>query len=219
MRSIIRKTVWLTLLLMGLLYLFPSPVMAQAKASGDTISTNDIEFTPIPVIADSILSGRNLLHSETNKKAITATIPSTARQQTYWQIFIAGFFGGLAALLMPCIFPMLPLTVSFFTKKGGSKTRSVSQAGIYGLSIITIYVLLGLLITLIFGSDALNALSTNGIFNFFFFLLLIVFGISFLGAFEITLPASLGNRLHENSEKGGYAGLFFYGSNAGGGII
>ena len=110
---------------------------------------------------------------------------------------------------MPCIYPMLPLTVSFFTKKGGNRGRAIGQSLIYGLSIIVIYVALGFIITLLFGPSALNALATNGLFNFFFFLLLIVFGISFLGAFEITLPGSLANKLDENSDKGGLTGIFF----------
>ncbi len=109
---------------------------------------------------------------------------------------------------MPCIFPMLPLTVSFFTK-GHEKGSAVRKALLYGLSIIVIYVVLGLLVTVIFGADALNDLSTNGIFNFFFFLLLVVFAASFLGAFEITLPSSWVNKMDENADKGGLAGLFF----------
>src|SRR6185437_8753874 len=88
----------------------------------------------------------------------------------------------------------------------------IMQSLLYGLSIIVIYVALGLLITLLFGPSALNALATNGIFNFFFFLLLVVFGISFLGAFEITLPSSLANKLDQNSDKGGLIGIFFMAS-------
>lgn len=129
--------------------------------------------------------------------------------QSLWAIFIAGFIGGFAAFLMPCIFPLLPLTVSFFTKSSQTRSKAVGQALIYGLSIIVIYVTLGLAITLSFGPDALNALSTNGIFNILFFLLLVVFGISFLGAFEITLPSSFVNRIDAKSDKGGLVGIFF----------
>jgi len=110
---------------------------------------------------------------------------------------------------MPCIYPLLPLTVSFFTKKAGNRQKAVFQSLIYGLSIIVIYVSLGFIITLCFGSDALNALATNGIFNLFFFLLLVAFGASFLGAFELQLPSSLANKLDENSDKGGLTGIFF----------
>lgn len=130
-------------------------------------------------------------------------------KQSLWKIFLAGILGGLAAFIMPCIFPMLPLTVSFFIKKNESKGSGISKALIYGLSIIVIYVLLGLLITVIFGADALNNLSTNGIFNIFFFLLLVVFAASFLGAFEIILPASWINAADKQSDKGGIWGIFF----------
>lgn len=178
---------------------------AQSKAI-DTVSTNGVTFTSIPTAADSIAALK--AKPQVTESKVSAISKSPAPQhKTLWQIFIAGFLGGLAALFMPCIFPMLPLTVSYFTKNG--KAKAAGQAAAYGLSIIVIYVLLGLIITLIFGSDALNALSTNGLFNFFFFLLLVVFGISFLGAFEITLPSSLANKLDANSDKGGLMGLFF----------
>ena len=133
----------------------------------------------------------------------------TTEKNSLWGIFIGGVLGGFAALLMPCIFPMLPLTVSFFTKKSGTKSKAISQALLYGIFIIFIYVALGMLITIIFGAEALNQLSTNGIFNFLFFLLLVVFATSFFGAFEITLPSRFVNKIDANSDKGGLIGLFF----------
>ena len=139
----------------------------------------------------------------------TANKSSNSAKQTLWAIFMAGLLWGFAALLMPCIFPMLPLTVSYFTKNAQNKSSAVSKAAVYGLSIIVIYVVLGLIITIIFGPDALNSLSTNGIFNFCLFLLLVVFAASFLGAFEITLPSSWVNKMDANSDKGGFVGLFF----------
>ena len=123
-------------------------------------------------------------------------------------IFLAGLTGGFAALLMPCIFPMLPLTVSFFSK-GGKRSGAVSKAIIYGVAIIAIYVLLGLLVTVIFGAGALNDLATNGLFNFAFFVLLLVFAASFLGAFELMLPSGWVNRMDAKADKGGLGGLFF----------
>jgi thiol:disulfide interchange protein len=175
---------------------------AQADTSG-------VVFTTIPTAADSIAAQKKL-QKPTAIKAAGATIAKNEEKpKTLWQIFIEGFLGGLAALLMPCIYPLLPLTVSFFTKKAGSKQKAVFQSLIYGISIIVIYVSLGFIITLCFGSDALNALATNGIFNLFFFLLLVTFGASFLGAFELTLPSSLANKLDENSDKGGLTGIFF----------
>ena len=122
-----------------------------------------------------------------------------------WYIFFAGFIGGLLALLTPCVWPMIPLTVSFFLKKSGSRGKSVRDAMIYGLSIIVIYLALGLLITGIFGANSLNALSTNAIFNVIFFLLLVVFAISFFGAFEIRLPDSWANKM--DSKAGSTSGM------------
>lgn len=134
---------------------------------------------------------------------------SAGADRSWIGIFIAGFLGGLLALLTPCVFPMLPLTVSFFTKQSKTKAKGISNAIIYGLSIIFIYVTLGFLVTVTFGADALNALSTNVWFNLFFFVLLVVFAISFLGAFEITLPSSWVNRADQASDRGGLIGIFF----------
>jgi thiol:disulfide interchange protein len=135
-------------------------------------------------------------------------------QHSLWAIFVAGILGGLAAFFMPCIFPMLPFTVSYFTKSQ-SKSNAVARSLTYGLFIIVIYVALGLLITVIFGADALNNLATNGIFNFFFFLLLVVFAFSFFGAFEIILPSSWVNKTDAQTDKGGILGLFFMAATLG----
>lgn len=125
-------------------------------------------------------------------------------------VFGQGFIGGLLALLTPCVFPMIPLTVSFFTKKGGNKkTSSIGSAALFGLSIIGIYVSLGFLITVIFGAEALNEIASNLYLNFVFFALFFIFALSFLGAFEITLPSSWANKADEKSEKGGIIGIFF----------
>lgn len=134
---------------------------------------------------------------------------SSTKDRSWVGIFIAGFFGGLLALLTPCVFPMIPLTVSFFTKQSKSKAKGVTNALIYGGFIVFIYVVLGFLVTVTFGADALNALSTNVWFNLFFFVLLVVFAISFLGAFEITLPSSWVNKADQASDKGGIIGIFF----------
>jgi len=126
-----------------------------------------------------------------------------------WAIFITGFIGGLAAFFMPCIYPMIPMTVSFFTKQSGSRAKGIRSAIIYGVSIIIIYVALGLLITLIFGASALNEAASSATFNLLFFVALIIFGISFLGAFEITLSSALINKMDEKSNQSGFMGLFF----------
>ncbi len=129
--------------------------------------------------------------------------------KSFWGIFIAGMLGGLLALLTPCVFPMIPMTVSFFTKRSGSKKKGIINALIYASSIIVIYVVLGLLVTVSFGSDALNDLASNGFFNMLFFVIFIIFAISFFGAFEITLPSSLVNKADQASDRGGLIGIFF----------
>ena len=125
------------------------------------------------------------------------------------KIFSLGFLGGLAALLMPCIFPMIPLTVSMFTKQSKSKGEGIGKAFIYGLSIIVIYVALGLLATVIFGPSVLNEMSTNPWVNLAFFIVFIVFAISFFGAFELTLPSKWVNAADKGADKGGLIGIFF----------
>lgn len=126
-----------------------------------------------------------------------------------WTIFFLAFLSGFAALLTPCVFPMIPLTVSFFTKQSKNRAAGIKNAILYGIFIIVIYVLLGTLVTWFFGADALNALSTNVWFNVIFFLLLVIFAISFLGAFEIVLPQSWANKVDQNANKGGIIGTFF----------
>ena len=181
-----------------------SAVIAAAPVATSQSSEN---------ISDSVAftnTGNKIISTpiKPTKIEVNETISQTSNP-SLWAIFLAGFVGGLLALIMPCIFPMLPLTVSYFTKKAGSRRKAISHAGIYGLSIIVIYVALGMIITLIFGSDALNELASNGIFNFLFFALLVVFAISFFGAFEINLPSSWINKIDAQSDKGGLVGLFF----------
>lgn len=130
-------------------------------------------------------------------------------KKSMWLIFIISFLSGFAALLTPCVFPMIPMTVSFFTKSSKSKTAGIRNAVFYGISIIAIYVILGTIVTTIFGPSALNALSTNVWFNIIFFILLVVFALSFLGAFEIMLPSSWQNKADQASDKGGILGIFF----------
>lgn len=128
----------------------------------------------------------------------------------WWLIFIWGFGGGLLALLTPCVWPLIPMTVSFFLKKGTPKSKSIKDAIIYGVSIVVIYLTLGLLITILFGASKLNELSTNALFNILFFLLLIIFAISFFGAFDIKLPSSWSNKLDNKAERTtGLLSIFF----------
>jgi len=132
-------------------------------------------------------------------KAFDATADTTSNSLIY--IFLAGFAGGFLALLTPCVWPIIPMTVSFFLKRNKERSKAVKEAVTYGISIVVIYVLLGLVVTLLFGASALNALSTNAVFNIFFCLLLVVFAASFFGAFEITLPSSWSNKIDEKSDK------------------
>lgn len=177
--------------------------------SQDTVSTADVQFSsaaPDTGKPQVVKLADNAKKPVVNKAVVKA---KTEEKKSLWAIFIAGLIGGFAAALMPCIFPMLPMTVSYFIKSGERGGSGVGKALSYGLSIIVIYVVLGLIVTVIFGPSALNSLSTNGVFNFLFFLMLVAFAASFLGAFEITLPSSWGNKMDQQSDKSGMSGIFF----------
>lgn len=120
---------------------------------------------------------------------------------SWWMILLEGLLGGFLALFTPCVWPIIPMTVSFFLKRNKDRGKAIREAMSYGLSIVVIYVLLGLIVTWLFGASALNALATDAIFNIFFCLLLVVFAASFFGAFEITLPSSWSNKIDQKSEN------------------
>ena len=120
---------------------------------------------------------------------------------SWWIIFFEGLLGGFLALFTPCVWPIIPMTVSFFLKRNKERSKAIREATVYGLSIVVIYVLLGLAVTLLFGASALNALATNAVFNILFCLLLVVFAASFFGAFELTLPASWSSKVDAKSES------------------
>lgn len=128
-------------------------------------------------------------------------IAENAAGQSLWMIFLLGILGGLVALITPCVWPIIPMTVSFFLKRSDDKKKGIKDAIIYGISIVIIYLALGLTVTALFGASALNDLSTNAVFNVFFFLMLLAFGASFLGGFEITLPSSWNNAIDGKAEK------------------
>ena len=145
---------------------------------------------------------------EAELKALEANPQESSR--SIWYILIAGFIGGLIALVTPCVWPMIPMTVSFFLKQNKSRRKSITSAVIYGVSIIVIYVALGLIVTLLFGASALNDLATSAIFNIIFFLLLVLFAISFMGGFELTLPASWTNKMDSKVDTTtGMLSIFF----------
>jgi thiol:disulfide interchange protein len=166
------------------------------------VATNDID--------SAIASGDVKLKKIDNATAEVVTSEEPKEEKKgLWTIFFLAFFGGFAALLTPCVFPMIPMTVSFFTKQSKTKAEGKRNAILYGISIILIYVLLGSLVTGIFGADALNALSTNVWFNVIFFFLLVFFATSFLGAFEIVLPNSWANKVDKQADRGGFIGILF----------
>ncbi|MCX6184005.1 MAG: protein-disulfide reductase DsbD family protein, partial [Flavobacterium sp.] len=147
------------------------------------------------MVADTATVAQSPVEASKPEPKETAVVPTQTNENKGWlSIFILAFLGGFAALLTPCVFPMIPMTVSFFTKQSKTPAQGKKNALIYGISIIAIYVILGLSVTAIFGADALNALSTNVWFNLIFFVLLLVFAASFLGAFEIMLPNSWANK-------------------------
>ncbi|SEG48280.1 protein-disulfide reductase DsbD family protein [Flavobacterium urumqiense] len=166
------------------------------------------------VVTDSVRSDSTVVKTEVGTATVIpakVNIPDAnpVNKRGLWSIFFIAFFSGFAALLTPCVFPMIPMTVSFFTKQSKSRAKGIKNALIYGVSIIFIYVVLGFLVTWIFGAGALNALSTNVWFNIIFFLLLIVFAFSFLGAFEIMLPQSWANKVDSQADRGGIVGILF----------
>ena len=157
--------------------------MASDASLADTLATTDLWA---PVISE--------LQAFNGDAAPTENM-------AWWLIFIEGLLGGFIALFTPCVWPIIPMTVSFFLKRNKDRTKAIREATTYGLSIVVIYVLLGLAVTLLFGASALNALATNAVFNIFFCLLLVVFAASFLGAFEITLPSSWSTKIDAKSES------------------
>jgi len=138
-----------------------------------------------------------------------ATGGEITEARSIWGIFIAGFLGGLLALLTPCVFPMIPLTVSFFTKRSEKRSKGIADAFTYAFSIMGIYTALGLLVTVLAGPSALNALSTSIPFNLAFFVIFVIFAFSFFGYYELTLPSSFVNRISSGSGQGGLLGIFF----------
>lgn len=150
--------------------------------------------------------GEKLTSNLEKKEKVNRNDPSG---RSLWWIFGISFGSGLIALFTPCVFPMIPMTVSFFTGQSKTKAQGVSNAIKYGISIIVIYIVLGTMVTWIFGAESLNAMSTDPLFNFLFFLLLVIFAISFMGAFEISLPSSWANKADSKADKGGFLGIFF----------
>lgn len=170
-----------------------------------TSATQIAEQVPSDTIASSAIASIQLnttdIYTPVIEELKAFNVTETESNNSLWMIFFWGLLGGFLALLTPCVWPIIPMTVSFFLKRTSNKRKGRRDAILYGLAIIVIYLFLGIIITLLFGASALNSLSTNAFFNLFFFALLVLFAISFLGAFEITLPASWSNRLDQKAEK------------------
>lgn len=166
--------------------------------------------TTSPKASDSLTDSPNLWSPVIDQLKSFGDATVSAADTSWLFIFFAGFLGGLIALLTPCVWPMIPMTVSFFLKRTKDRKKAIRDAITYGLSIIVIYLVMGLLITGIFGASALNDLSTNAIFNILFFLLLVVFAVSFFGAFELVLPASWTSKLDSKADSTtGILSIFF----------
>lgn len=179
----------------------------EAAAGGATASATTDSKMAIQGTASGALTPFNLPSSKTDYwKPVIDELNSFGEQinndsHSWAYIFFAGFIGGLLALFTPCVWPIIPMTVSFFLKRTKDKKKGIRDAWTYGASIVVIYLTLGLAITLIFGANALNALSTNALFNILFFLMLVVFAASFFGAFEITLPSKWSNAVDSKAEQ------------------
>ncbi len=182
-----------------------TPASEKVEENSDSLDSKSDSVVSKPADIATDDSSEEIAASE----GIIAKDIDTGEKQSFWGIFFIAFLSGFAALLTPCVFPMIPMTVSFFTKQSKSRAAGIRNAIFYGISIIVIYVLLGTLVTVIFGADALNALSTNVWFNVIFFILLLVFAFSFMGAFEIVLPSSWGTKIDSKADKGGFIGIFF----------
>ncbi|RHJ86651.1 protein-disulfide reductase DsbD [Parabacteroides sp. AM08-6] len=200
-------------------------VTEAAPAQPDTeqvVETATKPATPEPAVKNDVIETEpaKIVNDLTDDAALWTPVidklkafgdSTVSATDTSWLfIFFAGFLGGLIALLTPCVWPMIPMTVSFFLKRTKNRKKAIRDAVTYGLSIIVIYLVMGLLITGIFGASALNDLSTNAIFNILFFLLLVVFAISFFGAFEMVLPSSWTNKLDTKADSTtGIISIFF----------
>lgn len=174
--------------------------LAPVEAPADTttaVTAVDTVVKETPVVAEATTDTAQVEETEDGE------------ERGLISIFFIAFLSGFAALLTPCVFPLIPMTVSFFTKQSKTKAAGIRNAITYGISIIVIYVALGSIVTAVFGADALNDLATNVWFNLIFFVLLVFFATSFLGAFEIMLPNSWANKVDRQADKGGIIGILF----------
>ncbi len=178
------------------------------------VKLSDIDLSSLPISDYQVADPAVYDHYKTGEAPKTETVTpaetpedTDTKDESMWSLLITAFLAGLTALITPCVFPMIPMTVSFFTKQ--DKGKGVKQAMLFGLSIIVIYTLIGVVFSVAFGKNFAQALSTHWIPNVLFFVVFIIFGVSFLGMFEIVLPSSWGTKMDQLSEKGGVIGIFF----------
>lgn len=177
--------------------------------NGSCLPPDYSEFSFTIKGVENVVEGKEALILVSDTIETKSETKDESSKKGMWGLFFIAFFSGFAALLTPCVFPMIPMTVSFFTKQSKTRAKGITNAIIFGFSIIIIYVGLGYGVSAIFGADAMNQLATNIYFNIAFFVLLIVFAASFLGAFEITLPSSWANKSDKAADRGGLVGIFF----------
>jgi thiol:disulfide interchange protein DsbD len=181
----------------------PSPDDGQLPPKPEDSNMNPEPVAEAGINADSTVVGQSdlsrLWQPVINELQHYNGDTGSTERMSWWIIFLEGLLGGFIALFTPCVWPIIPMTVSFFLKRNKDRAKAIREATTYGLSIVVIYVLLGLAVTLLFGASALNALATNAVFNILFCLLLVVFAASFFGAFELTLPSSWSNKIDEKS--------------------
>ena len=177
----------------------PTPAVAAATVVASVPAAQK------PVVAPTVETTLSQPATSNQKRATSNEKPET----NLWGFALAAFLSGLVALLTPCVFPLIPMTVSFFTSGSDSRGRGILKAVVYGLSIVFVYVVLGMVVSVLLGPDALNFMATHWLPNLIFFAVFVVFGLSFLGLFEITLPSGLVNSIDAQADKGGWGGVFF----------
>ncbi|TGE19363.1 protein-disulfide reductase DsbD family protein [Hymenobacter elongatus] len=192
-----------------------APVAPAAASPAPAIDSAALPATTATAAATEEDSAATVA-SETVEPAVTASALSATPASkpagaglSLWKYLLLAFGAGLVAVLMPCVYPMLPMTVSYFTSNSRSRGEAISKALVYGLSIISIYTGVGVLVSLLFGADAANVISSHWLPNLLSFVIFLIFGMSFLGMFEINAPSSLVNKVDAQADKGGWSGLFF----------
>jgi thiol:disulfide interchange protein len=193
----------------------PTTTPAVAPAPTAAAETTAVAAAPAPVVIDSAAPGAATVAS--TEPTVAAAAPATAggvaaaagTGLSLWKYLLLAFGAGLVAVLMPCVYPMLPMTVSYFTNNSRSRGEAISKALVYGLSIVSIYTGVGVVVSLLFGADAANLISSHWLPNLLSFVIFIVFGMSFLGLFEINAPSALVNKVDAKADQGGWSGLFF----------